>query len=85
MNNQLLPSTPSRDRLHTLKLILSCFGLSAGLMAIIYFCIGVPFFGNSVLVLDLNGQYVYFFESLHDVIYNADASLLYSWSRTLAR
>ena len=83
MNNQLLPSTPSRDRLHTLKLILSCFGLSAGLMAIIYFCIGVPFFGNSVLVLDLNGQYVYFFESLHDVIYNADASLLYSWSRTL--
>lgn len=69
--------------MQTLKLILSCFGLSAGLMAIVYFCIGVPFFGNSVLVLDLNGQYVYFFESLHDIIYNADASLLYSWSRTL--
>ena len=83
MNNTLVLQSQREERLKTLKLILSCFGLSAGLMAVIYFCIGVPFFGNSVLVLDLNGQYVYFFESLHDIIYNADASLLYSWSRTL--
>lgn len=66
-----------------IKLILSCFGVSAGLMAVIYFLIGVPLFGNSVLVLDLNGQYVYFFESLHDIIYNSDASMLYSWCRSL--
>lgn len=51
-----------------LKLSFKCFGVSLGLMALIYLCIGVPFFGNSVLVLDLNGQYVYFFEALHNII-----------------
>lgn len=67
----------------TTRLFFKCFGVSAGLMALIYFCIGIPFFGNSVLVLDLNGQYVYFFESLHNIIYDGDASLLYSWQRAL--
>ena len=33
-----------------LKLSFKCFGVSLGLMALIYLCIGVPFFGNSVLV-----------------------------------
>ena len=32
---------------HALKLLLLCFGTSAGLMALIYFLIGVPLFGNS--------------------------------------
>ena len=41
-----------------------------------------PFGNNSVLVLDLNGQYVYFFEALRKAIYG-DASLLYSWFGTL--
>ncbi len=41
-----------------------------------------PFGNSSVLVLDLNGQYVYFFEALRRAIYG-DASLLYSWSGTL--
>ena len=41
-----------------------------------------PFGKGSVLVLDLNGQYVYFFEALRKAIYG-DASLLYSWSGTL--
>ncbi len=66
-----------------LKLSFKCFGVSLGLMALIYLCIGVPFFGNSVLVLDLNGQYVYFFEALHNIIYDRDASLLYSFSRAM--
>ncbi|MBQ7365529.1 MAG: YfhO family protein, partial [Clostridia bacterium] len=35
-----------------------------------------------MLVLDLNGQYVYFFEALRKAIYG-DASLLYSWFGTL--
>ena len=41
-----------------------------------------PFGNSSVLVLDLNGQYVYFFEALRKAIYG-DASLLYSWFGTL--
>ncbi len=41
-----------------------------------------PFGNNSVLVLDLNGQYVYFFEGLRNALHG-DASLIYSWSRTL--
>ena len=41
-----------------------------------------PFGNGSVLVLDLNGQYVYFFEALRKAIYG-DASLLYSWCGTL--
>ena len=41
-----------------------------------------PFGRGSVLVLDLNGQYVYFFEALRKAIYG-DASLLYSFTGTL--
>ncbi len=41
-----------------------------------------PFGKGSVLVLDLNGQYVYFFEGLRDALHG-DGSLLYSWARSL--
>lgn len=41
-----------------------------------------PFGNNSVLVLDLNGQYVYFFEAIRGV-FKGDFSILYSWSRAL--
>ncbi len=41
-----------------------------------------PFGGSSVLVLDLNGQYVYFFEALRDFV-RGNASPLYSFSRAL--
>lgn len=41
-----------------------------------------PFGNNSVLVLDLNGQYVYYFQALRDKILEG-GSLLYSWTRTL--
>lgn len=41
-----------------------------------------PFGNNSVLVLDLNGQYVSFFEALRRMIYEG-GSLLYSWERAL--
>ncbi len=53
------------------------------LMLCVFIAIGVfPFGKNSVLVLDLNGQYVYFFEALRSFIYG-EASLLYSFSRAL--
>lgn len=38
---------------------------------------------GSVLVLDLNGQYVYYFEALRDAIWG-DGSILYNWSRNLS-
>lgn len=50
---------------------------------LIYLARGIyPFGEGSVLVLDLNGQYVYFFEALRDAVCDG-GSLLYSWSRSL--
>ncbi len=49
----------------------------------VYICFEVyPFGDNSVLVLDLNGQYVFFFEALRNAMHG-DTSLIYSWSRSL--
>ena len=60
-----------------------CFLIPALLMWLMYICMGVyPFGEESVLVLDLNGQYVYFFEGLRDIL-RGDGSLLYSFSRAL--
>ena len=60
-----------------------CFILPFLLMRIIYFAVGIaPGRDGSVLVLDLNGQYVYFYEALRNVIHG-DNSLLYSFSRAL--
>ncbi len=41
-----------------------------------------PFGDGSVLVLDLNGQYISFYEGLHDILHG-DADLFYSFSRNL--
>ena len=41
-----------------------------------------PFGQESVLVLDLNGQYIYYYEAFRDTFFN-NKSLLYSFSRTL--
>lgn len=49
-----------------------------------YFMFGVwPVGEESVLSLDLNGQYVFFYDHMYDVIYG-DAELAYSWSRNLS-
>jgi len=54
------------------------------IMYFAYSSFGVhPFGKNSVLVLDLNGQYVYYFEALRDAIWG-DSSVIYSWSRNLS-
>ena len=42
-----------------------------------------PWGDNSVLVLDLNGQYVYYFESIRDAFWG-DESIFYNWSRNLS-
>ena len=61
--------------------------LAALIPAIIFFLIYLarglyPFGNGTVLVLDLNGQYVYFFEQLRRTVLEG-GSLLYSWSRQL--
>ncbi len=59
------------------------FIIPAALFFIVFVMQGTYPFGNgSVLVLDLNGQYVYFFEALRKAIYG-DASLLYTWFGSL--
>lgn len=60
-----------------------CFIIPLLIMRIIYMCVGIlPGLDGSVLVLDLNGQYVYFYEALRDFLHG-DGSLLYSFSRAL--
>ena len=58
--------------------------ISAAVYFMIYLARGISPFGDStVLVLDLNGQYVYFFEALRKAVFNWDMSFLYSWERSL--
>ena len=42
-----------------------------------------PFGERSVLTLDLNGQYIYYFEALRDAFWG-DGSIFYNWSRNLS-
>lgn len=54
------------------------------LMYIVYAVFKVhPWGDNSVLVLDLNGQYVYYYEALRDAFWG-DGSIIYSWNRNLS-
>lgn len=65
-------------------LYLLCFLLPAGIMYLAYSLFGVhPYGDGSVLVLDLNGQYVYYYEAFRDAILG-DGSLVYDWSRNLS-
>ena len=63
--------------------IILAFLVPATIMWMIYIALEVfPFGNNSVLVLDLNGQYVYFFEDLKHKILEG-GSMLYTWTRTM--
>ena len=63
--------------------LLWCFAIPALMMLTVHAIYGVyPFGQNSVLVLDLNGQYIYYFEALRRAVYG-DASFLYSFARNL--
>ena len=60
-----------------------CFAIPVAIMYLIYLAMEIHPFGNgSVLVLDLNAQYVYFYEALRDFVWG-DNSLLYTFSRQL--
>ena len=79
-----LEDNPVGRFLYKHRLGLGLFFLPVIIMYLIYCCFGVHPFGDmSVLVLDLNGQYVSYYELLRDAVWG-DRSLLYSWSRNLS-
>ncbi len=65
--------------------IFAAFLIPVLLMTACYAVFGASPVGNehSVLALDLNAQYVFYFDYIHDVIRNGE-SLMYSWSRNLS-
>lgn len=70
-------------RRHPRLLYLYCFLLPAAVMFFVHAAFQVyPFGENSILVLDMNAQYIQFFEALRRFVYG-DASMLYSFSRNL--
>ncbi len=65
------------------KIILS-FIIASGILAAVYACTLVyPFGDGSVLALDLNGQYVSYFEAYRRAVVG-EGSIFYSWSRNLS-
>lgn len=78
---------PFKQRLRYIKQEYGYLALAALIPAVLFFLIYLarglyPFGNGTVLVLDLNGQYVYFFEYLRNTVLEG-GSLLYSWSRSL--
>lgn len=70
---------PLQDKGH----LVAAFFIPILVMWTVYALFSVfPFGENSLLVLDLNGQYVYYFERMRDAILGGDG-LLYSWTRAL--
>jgi uncharacterized membrane protein YfhO len=60
------------------------FALPVIILYIAYAKFGMYPFGDwSVLVLDLNGQYMDYYEGMHDA-FRGDGSIFYSWSRNLS-
>ncbi len=66
------------------KFYFLAFAIPVVLMYIAYAIFKVVPYGDmSVLVLDLNGQYVYYFEAIRDAFWGEE-SMLYNWSRNLS-
>ena len=63
--------------------LLLCFAVPSVLMTVLYAVMGVwPGSDHSVLVLDLNAQYIYYFEQLRNIVLHGE-SILYSFKRAL--
>ncbi|MGN0595710.1 MAG: YfhO family protein, partial [Ruminiclostridium sp.] len=64
--------------------IILAFAIPFLTLLVTYMCMGVYPAGNgSVLSLDLNGQYVYYYDYMYDVFAGKE-SIAYSWSRNLS-
>lgn len=87
MNENLKPlSRRKKGFLNFLRenwILLLCMAIPVLLVYLIYLARGIhPFGDGCVMVLDLNGQYVWFFEALRNFVHG-DGSLLYSFERAL--
>ncbi len=90
--DEVLPSPPekkglksifSKENIKKYRYLGFAFLIPALTMWLIYIAMGTyPFGKGSVLVLDLNGQYVYYFEQLREIVLG-DGSFLYSFGRAL--
>ena len=59
------------------------FAVPIVVLYLVFICLGMfPFGSRSILTLDMDGQYVYFFEQIRDV-YTGDASIFYTFERAL--
>ena len=79
------PSAPPKEKTFFEKYgyLGLCMLLPTLVMYLMYIARGIhPISDGSVLVLDLNGQYVWFFEALRNFV-KGDASLLYSFARAM--
>lgn len=60
-----------------------CFLVPIVITSIVYAVLGIfPYGNHSVLTLDMNGQYVYFFEQFREIL-TGKSSLFYSFERSL--
>ncbi len=72
-----------RRRIYDKRWYFLAFFLPASILFAAYAVFKVyPFGDNSALVLDLNGQYVYYYEAYRDAFWG-DGSFIYDWSRNL--
>ncbi len=77
-------SNSLKDWLFRNRYYLMAFFIPIILMYICYAIFGLyPFGEESVLALDFNAQYVYYFEALRDAFWG-DGSIFYNWSRNLS-
>ena len=87
LSNNIASNQKTKRRLAASLSEYKYISLAAIIPAVLFFLIYLvrglyPFGNGTVLVLDLNGQYVYFFEALRNKVLEG-GSLLYSWSRAL--
>lgn len=65
------------------KYLYPSFLLPIGIMLAVYAILGIyPFGARTILTLDMNAQYIYFFEQLRDV-FLGNGSFLYTFERAL--
>ena len=82
-NSQISLKFSPKTFLLNKRIYILAFFVSMIILLVSYCIFGIyPFGEESVLVLDLNGQYVYYFENLRDAFWG-NGSLLNSWSRNL--
>ncbi len=82
-NSQISLKPTPKTFLMSKRIYILAFFVSMIILLVSYFIFGIyPFGKESVLVLDLNGQYVYYFENLRDAFWG-NGSFFNSWSRNL--